>query len=126
MTESRPDLVLVDIDSKKVFLVELTMTWDTPANVEAARARKQARYAYLADDIEANGFHCLNQTLELGVRGYISQRNKYTIQDLCVLCKVRNNNLLVKTLGKLSLLGSYQIYLARKSQDWSPGGLLTT
>ena len=29
------------------------------------------------------------------------------------------------TLGKIALLGSYRIWLARKSQDWSPGDLIS-
>ena len=124
LTGSRPDLVLVDRQSKKVSLIELTITWDTTANTDSARDRKQARYAYLKEDIEERGFHCFNNPLEIGTRGYISQRNKSTISYLAEICKVRKPKLFVKTIGKIALLGSYQIYLARNSQDWSSGGLL--
>ena len=68
LTGSRPDLVLVDRQSKKVSLIELTITWDTTANTDAARDRKQARYAYLKEDIEERGFHCFNNPLEIGTR----------------------------------------------------------
>ena len=124
LTGSRPDLVLVDRSNKKVSLIELTITWDTTANTDAARDRKQARYTYLQEDIEEKGFNCLNNPLEIGTRGYISQRNKSTISYLVEICKVRKQQLFIKTIGKLALLGSYQIYLARNSQDWSSGGLL--
>ena len=38
------------------------------ANTETARDRKQARYAYLKEDIEERGFHCFNNPLEIGTR----------------------------------------------------------
>ena len=93
------------------------------ANTDAARDRKQARYAYLKEDIEERGFHCFNNPLEIGTRGYISQRNKSTNSYLAEICKVRKPKLFVKTIGKIALLDSYQIYLARNSQDWSAGGV---
>ena len=61
---------------------------------------------------------------ELGVRGYISPRNEETPMFLAHTCKVKKPKNMLKVLGKLSLLGSYQIYLARRSQSWTPGGLM--
>ena len=124
LTGSRPDLVLIDRKNKKVTLLELTITWDTVANTDAARDRKQARYTFLTEDIEEKGFSCHNSPLEIGTRGYISPRNKSTLMYLAHICKVRKPHNFLKTIGKISLLGSYQIYLARNSQDWSSGGLI--
>ena len=78
LTGSRPDLVLVNRASSpvQVILAELTMTWDTVANTNNARDRKQARYQYLTEDIQQRGFKCVNLPFEIGVRGYISPRNK--------------------------------------------------
>ena len=45
---------------QKVYLVELTMKWDTASNTESARNRKHARYKHLSADIEENGFKCFN------------------------------------------------------------------
>ena len=67
---------------------------------------------------------CTNLLYEIGVRGYMSKRNRETIMFLSHTCNVRNPKYLMKMLGKLALLGSYQIYLARNSQSWSSGGLL--
>ena len=107
LTSSRPGLVLLDraASPPKLYLVELTMTWDTVPNTEAARNRKQARYEHLSSDIEENGYKCFNTPLEVGVRGYISPRNRETIVPF-------------------SWQHSYKIYLARNSQNWSSGRLL--
>ena len=120
LTASRPDLVLIDRSSNPphVILAELTVTWDTVHNTDRARDRKQARYQYLCEDIRERGFKCTNLPFEIGKRGYISQRNRETLFFLSHTCKVK------KLLGKISLLASYQIFLARKSQSWSSGGLL--
>ena len=126
LTTSRPDLVVIDrsCTPQQVTLAELTMTWDTTANMDNARNRKEARYEFLTEDIQQNGFKCNNLPFEIGVRGYISKRNRETIMFLSHTCNVRNPKYLMKMLGKLALLGSYQIYLARNSQSWSSGGLL--
>jgi hypothetical protein len=126
LTTSRPDLVLINRSTAPhhVVLAELTMTWDTVANTDRARDRKEARYQYLTEDIKENGYKCANMPFELGVRGYISPRNKETLLFLAHTCKVKKPKNMLKVLGKLSLLGSYQIYLARKSQSWTPGGLM--
>ena len=126
LTGSRPDLVLVDrsCNPHHVILAELTVTWDTVANTDRARDRKEARYQYLSEDIRQNGYKCSNMPFEIGARGYISPRNRETLMFLSHTCRVAKPKNLIKLIGKVALLGSYQIYLARKSQTWSSGGLL--
>ena len=127
LTTSWPDLVILDrsCSPQQVIMVELTMTFDRLSNIEAARDRKKARYEYLAADIEARGYKCVNRPLEVGVRGYISPRNRETLFFIAHMCKVKRPRELIQRIGKTAVLGSYQIYLARKSQEWSPGGLIT-
>ena len=103
---------------------DLTMTWDTVANTNNARDRKEARYEYLTEDINERGYKCSNLPFEIGVRGYISPRNRATLMFLSHTCNVRKPKTMLKLLCKISFLGSYQINLARKSQTWSSGGLL--
>mgnify|MGYP007114566149 CR=1 FL=1 len=90
----------------------------------ADRDRKEARYQYLSEDIRQNGYKCSNMPFEIGARGYISPRNRETLMFLSHTCRVAKPKNLIKLIGKVALLGSYQIYLARKSQTWSSGGLL--
>ena len=125
LTASRPDLVLVNLRERKVVMVELTCPWDSEQSIENARARKEERYAALAADIETNGFTCMVVPLEVGVRGHISTRNRDSLTFLATTCKVRAVKTFYRKVSKTSLLGSYRIWLARDSQDWTPGNLLT-
>ena len=43
MTAQKPDIVIINRKSKEVKLVELTVPWDTSANMEAALTRKTER-----------------------------------------------------------------------------------
>ena len=120
LTTSRPDLVIIDrsCNTQHVILAELTVTWDTVVNTDRARNRKEARYQCLTQDIKDKGFKCSNLPFKIGARGYISPRNRETLMFLSHMCNVRKPKHLNKQLGKVSLLGSYQIYLTRKSQTW--------
>ena len=126
LTARRPDLVIINKQTTphQVILAELTMPFDRAANIEAAKTRKKARYEYLAADIRAGGYICINLPVEVGVRGYISPRNRESLFFLSHLCGVKRPKELLNKLRKTALLGSYQIYLARKSQEWIPGGLI--
>ena len=93
-------------------------------NTDRARNRKEARYQYRTEDIKVKVYKCSNMPFEIGARGYISPRNRETLMFLSNMCNVRKPKKLIQQLGKISLLGSYQIYLARKSQTGSYGGLL--
>ena len=75
MTAQKPDLVIVNRKSKEVKLVELTVPWDTTANMAAAMTRKTERYNELTTTIQGNGFKCLNIPLEIGTRGVMNTRN---------------------------------------------------
>lgn len=86
--------------------------------------RKELRYAALVEDIIEKGLKCKHTTLEIGARGLINQRNKTTITWLCSLAKERRIQRVTSTLSKLALLGSYCIWVARRSKDWSSGSLL--
>ena len=71
-----------------------------------------AGYQYLTADIEERGYKFSNMSFK------ISHRNKETLMFLAHTCKE------TKPKNMINLLGSYQIYLARKSQSWTPGGLM--
>ena len=105
-------------------LLQLTVPFDRATNFTAAYERKKARYQYLATDIEDRGFTTLNLPLEVGVRGVITTRNRDVLTTLCGMCRVKAPQAFRKKLGKVAMLGSYQIYLARNSQQWTPGNLL--
>ena len=124
MTAQKPDLVIINRKSKEVKLVELTVPWDTTANMTAAMTRKTERYKELTTSIQGNGFKCLNIPLEVGTRGLINARNKGVLTQLCHGLKVGKVSSVIKNCSKLALLGSYTLWNARYSADWSGGGYL--
>ena len=124
MTAQKPDLVIVNRKSKEVKLVELTVPWDTSTNMTAAQNRKTERYKELTTTIQGNGFKCSNIPLEVGTRGLINARNKGVLTKLCHGFKVGKVSSVIKSCSKLALLGSYTLWNARYSADWSGGGYL--
>ena len=120
LTEQIPDLVIIDrsVMPAKVVLLELTVPWDTASSFEAALDRKTAWYERLALDLEERGFLVSNMPLEIGCRGVIDKRNSLVLETICNLFNIRAHQRLKGALGRIALLGSYRIYLARKSLEW--------
>ena len=124
MTAQKPDLVIINQNAKEVKLVELTVPWDTSTNMAAALKRKTERYEDLAAEINGNGYKCFNIPLEIGTRGVVNSRNKAVLTQLCHAVKVTKVSAVIKNCSKLALLGSYSIWNARYSMDWSGAGYL--
>ena len=126
MTEQIPDLVVIDRSEtpNKVILLELTVPWDSSNSFQAALERKTARYERLAGDLRDLGYNTLNLPLEVGCRGVINSRNHLVLETLCNLIKIRAHKKLLGSLGRIALLGSYRIWLARNSQEWTGGELI--
>ena len=55
----------------------------------------------------------------VGARGYINPRNMSVLATFAKVCKVRNFKKMCHTVGKISLIASYNIWLARRSNDWA-------
>ena len=124
MTAQKPDLVIINRKTKEVKLVELTVPWDTSTNMAAALQRKTERYQDLTTEIQGNGFKCHIIPLEIGTRGVVNARNRIVLTQLCHGLKVNKVSLVIKNCSKLALLGSYTLWNARYSTDWSGGGYL--
>ena len=126
LTEQIPDLVIIDRSTEPttVILLELTVPWDSSTSFQAALDRKTARYERLAEDLRGKGYTTLNLPLEVGCRGVINARNHLVLETLCNLIKIRANKKLIGSLGRIALLGSYRIWLARRSQEWNGGEMI--
>ena len=117
-----PDIVLLDRKQKKIVLLELTCPFDSSASIfKAAFDRKTDRYERLALDLEGLGFTALNMPLEIGARGVITVRNHMVLATVASMYGIRNMLVLRRSLGKISLMASHRIYLARASSDWTSG-----
>ena len=126
-TEQLPDIVILDKSSSpnRVVLLELTVPFDSAHAFEAARLRKVDRYERIAQDIEEKGFNVLNCPLEIGCRGVISARNRGVLATVASLGKIKDVKNLTRTIGKIALLGSHRIWLARKSQTFVGGNFIS-
>ena len=126
VTGQDPDIVIIDesVTPTKVVLLELTCPFDSAGGFEAARKRKVDRYERLTLDIEAKGMVCLNCPLEVGSRGVISDRNSGVLAMIASMCKIRDVKNLKRTVSKIALLGSYRIWISRKSQTWVGGNFI--
>ena len=118
MTGSRPDLVLINSADKTVWLLELTVSFET--NFEAAHTRKKLRYTSLAEDIKEAGYNCHNIPFEIGSRGHISLANKSTLTLMHSLCKPKTRlPKMTQDISRISLLCSFAIYLSRSESTWT-------
>ena len=126
LTEQIPDLVIIDksVTPTKVVLLELTVPWDSSNSFKAALDRKTARYERLCEDLRDKGYYTMNLPFEVGCRGVINARNHLVLEDICNLVRIRARKKLIGSLGRIALLGSYRIWLARYSQEWSGGELI--
>ena len=91
VTGSRPDLVLLNRQEKKIFILELTCSFES--NIEAANARKKIRYTSLKHDLEDQGYNCTLLPFEDGSRGYVTKSNRINLINIFVLNKVKANAL---------------------------------
>ena len=107
-----------------IILLELTCPWDSSASFKKAEDRKTDRYDRLTLDLEEAGLKAHNMPLEVGARGYINPRNMSVLATVAKVCKVRNFKKMCQTVGKISLIASYKIWLARRSSDWAPGSFV--
>ena len=120
-----PDIVLLDRTKKTIVLLELTCPFDSSASsFKAALDRKTIRYCRLALDCEGLGYTAHNTPLEIGARGVITARNHAVLAMVASICKIRDLKKFRRTLGKIALVASHRIYLARNSSEWSSSQLV--
>ena len=93
--------------------------------VQLFRDRKLARYERLALDIEEKGYSVANMPLEIGCRGVIDKRSALVLETICNLVGIKALQKLKGALSRIALLGSYRIFLARRSPEWSGGELIS-
>ena len=120
-----PDIVLLDRTKKSIMLLELTCPFDSSArSFKNAEDRKTDRYERLTLDLQELGYNALNTPLEIGSRGVITARNHMVLASVASMCGIRDLKNFRRTLGKISLLASHRIYLARASSEWTSGDFI--
>ena len=124
VTTSRPDLVLLSRETKKVFVLELTCSFER--NMDNANARKTLKYTALKQDIEDQGYICSLIPFEVGSRGYINRKSKIQLLNVFIENKIKTNfKKCFQHMGKLSLLCSFSIFNAYTQPSWRDPPFLT-
>ena len=117
VTTSRPDLVIINRAEKKIFLLELTCSFES--NSASAHARKMTKYTTLKLDLEDKGYYCMLVPFEVGSRGHIFKQTRLNLMNIFVLNKLKPNVYkLIKEVSKISLLCSFSIFHAFSQPTW--------
>ncbi|KAK0141131.1 hypothetical protein N1851_021872 [Merluccius polli] len=85
-TNLRPDLVMWSASIKLVYIIELTVPWES--SVEEAYERKRLRYAELAADVQQRGWRAKVRPVEVGCRGFVATSTSRLLREMGVRGKV--------------------------------------
>ena len=122
-TQQRPDLVLVNRESKSIIVIELTVPFEQ--NIHNAHERKVNRYSSLIMDLQEQGHDSKLYCIEIGSRGLITECNKCNIQEIFTSISPGKKQLKNKCkkfqrdLSKRAILASYTIFYSKYDHDWS-------
>ncbi len=124
VTAQKPDLVILDRESKEIFIMELSVPFER--NIEDTHKRKLDRYQNLISDIRNAGYCVKYYAIEIGSRGHISNQNISRIKDLLHKLKCKSKITHVKqTLSKISLISSFVIYHSKTEAGWCEPSYVT-
>ena len=116
-TSSRPDIVIVDKNSKEIHILELTSSFEK--NIESSHILKNKKYNDLNSDLEDSELTTYLLAFEIGSRGFITKRNKSSIINTFRKTHIKvKHRPLFKELSKISLLCSFSIFQAHAEPSW--------
>ena len=122
-TAERPDILIWSNSLKKLIMIELTCPAEE--GIEAARVRKQTRYAPLLESISTSTIWKASLlTIEVGARGFIATSTHQIFSQLGLPRK--DISPLCKKLSVTAAKCSYTIYLAANSKAWDRARPLLT
>ena len=119
VTPLRPDLFLINEQSKEVVLFELTCPWER--NIESSHEYKENKYAPIVADI-SRSYRVFHFSVEVAARGLITKQNKARLKSFALKCSDVGSGDLKKFIAccsKASLLSSFSIFQARNEPSWS-------
>ena len=109
-TNLRPDLVWWSDSDWVLWLLELTISFETAA--EEARLRKRAKYQDLVSEATAAGYSTELVTVEVGSRGTVDEHELSTLQA-AFDATTKEVNTLASHIIRATLLGSFKIWCSR-------------
>ena len=116
VTPLKPDITLHNPLSKTIYIIELTICWDT--NFNQAQTRKSNRYAALLAELNEREWKTNLLTFEIGSRGFTSNETASKLKSLFPRKEVRKP--IIQELNRRALSASYCIFMHRTASNWTP------
>ena len=114
-TEQRPDLLVWNEERKVMWMIELTVSWET--NVDDAFEYKMKRYAELKEECEAIGSKTECLPIEVGARGYVGHRVYALLSKLSF--NSREKKKVIQDIQQAAEKASFWIWLKRNDTTWN-------
>ena len=118
-TAMRPDIVIIDL-SKNVWMLELTVSTNTPTGLSQTRTRKQNKteYSNFVRDFESLGWKVNYNTVEIGSLGHFTQDTVEAVMDALPYEHIDDAISIVVRGATTANACSHQIFLAHKQIMW--------
>ena len=119
VTALRPDIFLVNENSREIILCELTCPWER--NIDRSHEYKEGKYAPLVADLSRT-FKVFHFSVEIAARGLITKGNKARLKSFALRCgDVGSSDLkkFISCCSRASLLSSFSLFHARNEPSWS-------
>ena len=121
ITTDRPDLVIIDEETKTMHIFELTVPHI--CNIQKRHEEKTNKYKYLVSECE--DYTIITMAFEVEIRGHITKENKKSLKQMFRFCsKNISIKLFYENIAKMAINGSYYIYLCRNQTVWADLPLL--
>lgn len=123
VTTQRPDLVIVDREQQNMYILELTVCFES--NRTNAHKFKDGKYEHLLSELVSCGYTPHYCAVEVGSRGTICYESKQDIklflQNITTSGKIANRTLKTayQNIAKTALTSSYIIFYSKYDKDWT-------
>ena len=113
-TNLRPDICIIDRDSKNFIIVELTVPYES--NITAAQERKSTKYMSLVAGLREIGFDVTFYSVEICSRGIVAQGTSAMLRKMCHISK-KESKLFLQSLSRLVTKCSYIIFKEKDNRS---------
>lgn len=117
VTTERPDICIFSRSRKIIYLIELTCPAEE--GIEPAQIRKEARYAQLVDNINAddkNPWKAVLLTIEAGARGYVAHSMRSFLRKFGFTPGQAKQA--CKTISSITARCTFEIFQMHESKLW--------